>query len=134
MALEQPSSDDRRITGAKVLAIDGLLARFSTNRNEAVQRYLHFVAEGIGQVPIWHNLSRQIFLGDDRFVARMQSIKQNPSPDVNIPKVQQRPPAPPLASIAASHHSRDVAIAVAYATGEYSYQQIAEFLGYISRQ
>ncbi len=44
-------------------------------------------------------------------------------------RVQLRPPAPSLAVIAESHAVRDKAIVAAYATGAYSYRQIAEHFG-----
>ena len=56
------------------MATDGLLAQFSTNRTEAVDRYIQFVGDGIQEESIWKDLNRQIFLGDDGFVARMQAM------------------------------------------------------------
>ena len=111
------------------LATDRLLAQFAIQRKEAVRRYIQFVAQGRGndQVSIWNYLNRQVFLGDDRFVSRIQKKIKGLSQDVNIPKVQRRPPAPPLAEIAKAHETRNHAIMTAYATGEYSYQQIANF-------
>lgn len=111
------------------LTVEALLARFGTERAEAVRRYARFVAEGIGQEGIWKNLNRQVFLGDDRFVSRMQARHKGPLEDVNIPKAQQRPPASSLQAIASFHGSRDSAIVAAYATGQYSYHQIAQFFG-----
>ena len=111
------------------LATDGLLAQFGKRRSVAVRRYTQFVAEGIGQDSIWRDLNRQVFLGDDRFVSRMQEKIKGVSQDVNIPKAQRRPPAPSLKAIAAAHDSRNPAIVAAHATGQYSYQQIAEFFG-----
>jgi DNA-directed RNA polymerase specialized sigma24 family protein len=46
---------------------------------------------------------------------------------LNIPKDQRHPPAPSLAEIAKTRDSRNRTITAAYATGEYSYQQIASF-------
>jgi len=111
------------------LATDRLLAQFGKRRSTAFRRYTQFVAEGIGRDSIWKNLNRQVFLGDDRFVSLMQEKIKGVSQDVNIPKAQRRPPAPSLQAIAAKHDSRDYAIVAAYATGQYSYQQIAEFFG-----
>lgn len=109
------------------LATDGLLAQFSDKREEAIRRYIQFVSEGGNQISIWNNLNRQVFLGDDRFVIRMQDKIKGLSQDVNIPKAQRRPPAQPLAEIAKAHESRNHAVVSAYASGEYSYQQIADF-------
>lgn len=41
----------------------------------------------------------------------------------------RRPPPPPLAEIAQRVRDRDATIKTAYATGAYSYQHIAEYLG-----
>ncbi|MBU0501366.1 MAG: addiction module toxin RelE, partial [Gammaproteobacteria bacterium] len=46
-----------------------------------------------------------------------------------VPKAQKRPPAPPLERFMAEYANRDEGIAAAYATGEYSYQQIADRCG-----
>ena len=109
------------------LATDKLLAQFAGKRNEAVQGYRQFVAQGIGQESIWRHLNRQVFLGDDHFVQQMQQkIKALPE-DFNIPKAQRRPPALPLEEIAKAHGNRNEAIVAMYVTGEYSYSQIAAF-------
>jgi len=109
------------------LSTDRVLARFSTDRKEAVRQYSRFVMAGIGRESLWTGLNRQIFLGDDGFVSRMQDKLAGASRDVNIPKAQRRPPAPSLQAISKAHDSRNHAIVAAHATGEYSYQQIADF-------
>ncbi len=81
------------------LAIDGLLAQFSTQREQAIEHYKRFVAQGIGQASLWQNINRQVYLGDDNFVVKMQSKIKKVSHDVNIPKSQRRPPGLPLAEI-----------------------------------
>ena len=111
------------------MATDGLLAQFSTNRTEAVDRYIQFVGDGIQKESIWKDLNRQIFLGDDGFVARMQAMHENLPDTVGVPRTQRRPPVPPLEVLAAENSNRDEAIVAAYATGEYSYQEIARFYG-----
>ena len=110
------------------LATDGLLAAFSSRRADARRRYVKFVAEGVGGEPIWQHLNRQVYLGDDAFVARMQKRGKR-SDNVNVPRAQRRPPAPTLARIQAAHSDRDDAMVAAHATGAYSYQQIAEHFG-----
>jgi hypothetical protein len=49
--------------------------------------------------------------------------------DLSIPKAQRRPPPPSLAKLAKQHAERNDAIRAAWATGEYSYSQIAEHFG-----
>ncbi len=112
------------------LAVDGLLAQFAERRATAVRRYRRFVAAGVGAESIWHDVNRQIFLGDDEFVTRMQEkLVQGQSADVNISAAQRRAPALPLASFAARFGDRDRAIIAAYETGQYSYQDIASYYG-----
>jgi DNA-directed RNA polymerase specialized sigma24 family protein len=59
----------------------------------------------------------------------MQAKCEGLSKTVGVPQVQKRPPAPPLEELASKYEDRNQGIVVAYATGEYSYQQIADFYG-----
>jgi REP element-mobilizing transposase RayT len=108
------------------LASDHLLSQFGKRRAEARKRYRQFVNEGIGQESIWKDLRQQVYLGDDRFVEQMQSQMKVQGDELSIAKIQRRAPAPPLATIAEKHRDRDDAIVAAYATGAYSYREIAE--------
>ncbi len=82
------------------LMVEGLLGRFAHNRAVARHRYESFVAEGIGARSVWTGLKRQIYLGDARFVERMQAKLGQDAHDGNIPRAQRRRPARPLACIA----------------------------------
>lgn len=110
--------------------IDACLAAFASTRSVARRRYERFVAEGIGREGPWKELRAQIYLGDERFVTRMQArVDPGARGNINVPKVQRQQPAPPLAKIARTYDNRDDAMVAAHATGEYSYQQIADFFG-----
>ena len=112
------------------LAVDGLLAQFSGQRGLAQTRYAQFVAEGIKAVSPWLSLKGQVFLGDEQFVQRMQAcMRADARDDVQIPVVQRRPPPASLPEIKRDAESRNAAIVMAYATGAYSYQQIADYFG-----
>jgi len=117
------------VPAAPWLAEDGLLAMFAKRRSLAQQRYAQFVAEGIKADSPWANLKGQVFLGDKQFVNRMQAHIQTGKDDVQIPLAQRRPKPPPLAEIEKRSPDRDAAIIAAYATGGYSYQQIADYFG-----
>ena len=109
------------------LAVDGLLAQFAKRRAVAQARYARFVAEGIKAPSPWQDLNGQIFLGDERFVEKMQArTDQVKRSDVQIPSAHRRPPPRKLAQIERQARDRDTAIIQAHATGAYSYQQIAE--------
>lgn len=86
-----------------------------------------FVAAGVGAEPIWKDLNRQVFLGDDAFVARMQKRNAKAAEDINIPKMQRRKPAAKLPVIAARHRNKEAAMAAAHAIGQYSYQHRRSF-------
>jgi len=112
------------------LAVDGLLAQFSGQRSRAQTRYAQFVAEGIKAVSPWSGLKGQVFLGDEQFVQRMQScMRAGVRDDVQIPAAQRRPPPASLPEIERGAENRNAAIIAAYATGAYSYQQIADYFG-----
>ena len=117
------------VPAAPWLAADGLLALFAKRRSLAQQRYAQFVAEGIKADSPWANLKGQVFLGDEQFVNRMQAHIQTGKDDVQIPRAQRRPKPPSLAEIEKRSPDRDTAIIAAYATGGYSYQQIADYFG-----
>jgi hypothetical protein len=111
------------------LQAEALLAQFGDRRDSAVERYIAFVRAGVGAESIWRHLNRQVFLGDDGFVARVQAQGGARPDDLNIPRTQRRPPPLPLAAIAAAHDSRDAAIRAAWASGGYSYREIGDYFG-----
>jgi len=111
------------------LETDGLLAQFGRRRSRAVAAYERFIDEGVDADSIWRHLNRQAFLGDDAFVAKAHKRASLRADDLNIPRAQRRPPAPSLKAIAKAHPDRNDAIRAAWATGEYSYAQIAAHFG-----
>ena len=112
------------------LTVDGVLSQFAKRRSLAQQRYAQFVSEGIRADSPWQNLKGQVFLGDDRFVRQMQAkIESRQRNDVQIPAAQRRPRSLSLPIIERSAPDRNAAIVTAYATGAYSYQEIATHFG-----
>ena len=110
------------------LCVDALLARFGRRRGSVIRRYARFVAEGVGAPDLWQARRNQIYLGDERFVERMQAKLGAQAGNVNIARAQRRRPAT-LIPIERSHGSRDQAVQAAHGSGAYSYQQIAEHFG-----
>jgi putative transposase len=80
---------------------------------------MQFVAASVGAEPIWKHLNRQVYLGSDAFVQRMQD-KAGDADDINVPRAHRRPPPPSLEAIAAAYPDRDAAMLAAHRTGEYS--------------
>lgn len=114
----------------ELLAVDGLLAQFAKRRDTARMRYARFVADGIRAESPWKQLKAQVFLGDERFVERMQ-MRAGPTQreDVQIPVAHRRAPAASLRQIEKEAPDRNAAIVRAHARGTYSYQQIAQHFG-----
>ena len=108
------------------LSVDALLAQFARSRVVARERYAQFVAQGVKAQSPWDHLQGQIYLGDKRFVERMQRKLGQQSDDINIPLAQRRRPAASLEQIERTHKKRDQAILKAHETGRYSYTEIGE--------
>ena len=111
------------------LTTETVLSQFSPQAATARRRYRQFVAEGMDADPVWSRLRQQIYLGDSDFVARMQKQSHVQGDELSIPDAQRRGPAPTIAAIAEAYPDRNQAIIKAYATGAYSYREIAEFFG-----
>lgn len=111
------------------LAVDGLLSQFGEVREEASRCYREFVRAGVGENDLWEGLRQQVYLGDANFVERMQAKAQVRGDALSVPKIQRLAPAPALAVITELHADRNTAIRAAYATGAYSYRQIAQHFG-----
>ncbi|MES9899971.1 MAG: hypothetical protein ABW148_13245 [Sedimenticola sp.] len=74
-------------------------------------------------------LWQQIYLGGESFVDRMQAKVRVSGYELTVPRAQRRAPAIPLDVIASDHGNRNAAIVAAYATGAYSYREIAFHFG-----
>ena len=111
------------------LSVKALLSHFGRGLAVARTRYERFVAQGTQATSPWDDVKGQIFLGDERFVARMQRNLGPRADDNNIPRAQRRGPAPTLASIERAHKERNRAIVAAHDTGHYSYAQIGKHFG-----
>lgn len=85
--------------------------------------YTDFVRAGVGLPSVWEGLRGQIYLGSDAFVESMQQrALAYAGLELEIPRVQRRPAG---LSLPAAEHGRDEAMALAYASGDYTMQQIA---------
>ncbi len=72
-------------------------------------------------------MKNQIYLGDERFVEKMQQQLAADAPLGDIHALHTRPVAKPLADYARKHKTRDEAIIAAYRSGGYSQKQIADY-------
>jgi Transposase and inactivated derivatives len=110
------------------LRIDWILGQFGGGRVDAVKGYVDYVRAGVGLPSIWGDLRGQVYLGSDAFLRRIQTLFDKPGID-EIPRAQRRPLAQPLAHYRAAIADPQAAMAAAYASGDYTMQQIAEGFG-----
>jgi len=109
------------------LHTEWLLAAFGRRKGKAMDAYRRFVAEGRNQPSPWQGLRNQVYLGDERFVERMQRRIDGEKVLSEIPMTQRRPQAKTLAYYERKAGSRDEAIVSAYASGGYTLKEIGEY-------
>jgi hypothetical protein len=74
---------------------------------------------------VWKKLRGQVFLGGDAFLKRMQKLSDKAAIG-EIPRAQRRPLAKPLSHYRDKLPDSKTGMAAAYATGDYTMQEIAE--------
>lgn len=132
-AKDWPWSSYRATAGWTVaqswLHVDWLLSAFGGKRKAATEAYRRFVSEGRTSNSPWDNLKRQVYLGDDAFVDRMQARLDDETPLSEIPATQYRAPPKSLDYYAKVNRERDKAIEAAYRSGGYSMKSIGDHFG-----
>jgi putative transposase len=111
------------------LQTDWVLGQFGQERSRAVASYKDFVRAGMGLPSLWDSLQGQIFLGSETFVHQMQECAADRLSVTEIPRAQRRPRARPLTEYRDTIADPKAAMAAAYATGDYTLQQIAGIFG-----
>jgi hypothetical protein len=112
------------------LQTDWLLGQFGSLRQRAQANYKDFVRAGMGLPTVWDKLSHQIFLGDDEFVAQMQARIAPGQPLDEVPRIQRRRPAKPLATFRLAHEDDPrLGMALAFLSGGYAMKEVAVEFG-----
>jgi putative transposase len=86
------------------------------------------VRAGVGLPSVWESLQDQLYLGDAAFADALRQSKRTLTNPNEIPRIQRRARAQPLAYFVALP-VRNQAIAQAHATGCYSLKEIADAFG-----
>ena len=110
------------------LTIDWILGQFGTRTGPAQDRYRAFVAEGRGGPRPWAQLTGQIYLGSEEFVARHQPNRVIR----DIPRRQTQAQRPSLHGLFTSQkQKRGQGPVILKAVRQYGYRlaEIAEHLG-----
>lgn len=111
------------------LTTDWILSAFGTRKVRAMEQYRAFVAEGKNQPSPWKKLRNQIYLGDEKFVDKLQAGIERDKDLSEIPVAQRRRVSKPLAYYSRKHRDRNIAIVEAYQGGGYSLKAIGEHFG-----
>ena len=111
------------------LECNWLLAQFCSDTLRARHSWQDFVRAGVGLPSLWTGLSQQIYLGSKGFIKEAQAAFAGSLEIEEVPRLQRRSPAKPLAYCAENTPNRKVAMRTAYATGDYTLAEIARFFG-----
>lgn len=111
------------------LNTDWLLSTFGKRKSAAISAYCAFVLEGKNQPSPWDELKNQIYLGDERFVEKLQKHLETDKDLSEVPLAQRRKVPKTLHEYEREAASRNEAIANAYASGGYSMKDIGEYFG-----
>jgi hypothetical protein len=132
-AKDWPWSSYLAMTGEAVVPgwfeSDWLLSQFGVQRKRAIAKYKDFVREGVGLPSLWADLSRQIYLGGEEFIERMQKELKDDSDLSEIPRMQRRPQAKPLNYYLGKYEDKKRGMVEAYCTGDFTMKEIATQFG-----
>lgn len=132
-AADWPWSSYGAVVGAtgrpEWLQTDSILAHFGRSRRKAISGFVDFVRAGIEQPGLWQSLRGQVYLGSKAFIEQVQQRGDDQSAVFEIPRIQRRPLAPPLSEFRETIADTWEAMAAAYATGDYTMQEIATCFG-----
>ena len=115
--------------GPASLNVEWLLAAFGKTKAVAIERYKKFVSKGTGHPSPWALLRNQVFLGDEKFVEKMQSQIDGDKELSEVPSSQRRPVPKTLGYYETSTRDRNSAISEAYTSGGYTLREIGDHFG-----
>ncbi|MCH8106576.1 MAG: transposase [Proteobacteria bacterium] len=118
-----------QIEGIACLKTQWLLAVFDRQKSRAIKRYQQFVSEGIGQPSLWSEIRRQVYLGSEAFLEKMQAFINDGKDLSEVPSSQCRPPPVSLAVYTSAGKNRNTAIYNAYLSGGYTLKEIGDYYG-----
>jgi len=81
------------------MAREQLLALFALSQGEAVERYVRFINEGPCEDHPWEALQGQIYLGDECFLARIESLADGLPEPHDVPQSQLHPLRPTVEQV-----------------------------------
>jgi putative transposase len=111
------------------LAASEVLSYFASDATRATRAFRTFVDAGLSMRSPWRELNQHIYLGDDAFIERAQTMMlEARRKDSEIPRLQR---SIPLSLPQIFLDAADVAsgVVTAYRSGRFTLRQIADYLG-----
>ncbi|GAB4418444.1 MAG: hypothetical protein OHK0032_14430 [Thermodesulfovibrionales bacterium] len=117
--------------GISCLTKDWILLQFGRERAEAEDRYREFVRAGLKEEAPWKEIKGQIYLGDEKFVDRIERLIRGREPLKEIPRLQRYITKPSLEDIF-KHKGKKLrgkVVHEAHVRYGYTLKEIAKHLG-----
>jgi len=111
------------------LNIDWILSVFGDCKLTSMKRYQRFVSEAYLDYSPWDELKQQIYLGSEQFIDRAQSNINLLQDFSAIPSPQYSPTVLPLPIYEQQSSSRNEALKLAYASGNYGLKELGNYFG-----
>ncbi|MDZ7781940.1 MAG: transposase [Halioglobus sp.] len=118
-----------QVSAPPMLTTDWLLSLFASRYSVAIEKYKRFVAAGESAPSPWQSLRKQVFLGSDQFLDKMQTLIDGDKQLSEIPAAQRRPAPKSLSDYAAAGTGRNEAIVDAFSSGGYTHKEIGAYFG-----
>ena len=118
-----------QVAGSSWLSTEWILSHFGRTRAKAEAGYREFISEGRAQPGLWEQLQQQVYLGSETFIRQAQKRLQLDRDLSEVPRAQRRAPARPLADYACRTRRPAEAMAQAFASGGYTFKEIAAYFG-----
>jgi putative transposase len=115
--------------GPACLQTDWILATLGKRKQQAIEAYKQFVAEGKRHPGPWQELKNQVYLGSDSYIEKIQEHIDLDKALDEIPLSQRRPVAKSLEAYQAGNKERNTAICEAYRSGSYTLKDIGRYFG-----
>ena len=106
---------------------DWILGHYGERLTTAQKQFIKFIQNGANQSPIWEQLRRQFYLGDEQFVGRLQSRTGLGEDLSEISRARRQRVGKPLSYYSTRYNYRNDAIYAAYKNGVYTQKEIASY-------
>ena len=109
--------------------VDWILGQFGSSRQEAILNFIDFVQQGLESPSVWNDVRKQIYLGTEQYIKRIQDLIGDEEDLSEIPIEQRRPVKLTIESYYEMSKDKKEAMAQAYLYGRYTMKEIGKYFG-----